>query len=160
MRIFYECFESPLVSLFFAATLLVAALQILGVFHRVFGSLPFSNHHSQRSPMRTKGLSRSSWPGLSDFWPARLAASLIPKGYPRLCRGASAGAFVARAGRKARRPRRRDGAVLGSDRGVPRHPLAGRLSAFAWANSYSGCLDDVIRPSGALQEVEFTAATG
>jgi hypothetical protein len=56
-------------------------------FHRVFGSLPFSNHHSHRSPMRTKGLSRSSWPGLSDFWPPRLAASLIPRGYPRLCRG-------------------------------------------------------------------------
>jgi hypothetical protein len=36
MRIFYECFESPLVSLFFAATLLVAALQILGVIPQSF----------------------------------------------------------------------------------------------------------------------------
>jgi hypothetical protein len=31
MRIFHECFESPLESLFFAATLIVAALQIVGV---------------------------------------------------------------------------------------------------------------------------------
>jgi len=31
MRIFHECFESPLVSLFFATTLLVAAFQIMGV---------------------------------------------------------------------------------------------------------------------------------
>jgi hypothetical protein len=30
--------------------------------------------------------------------------------------------------------------------------------AFAWPNSYSACLDDGIRPSGALQEVEFAAA--
>ena len=30
MRIFYECFESPLVSLFFAATLLVAARSLGG----------------------------------------------------------------------------------------------------------------------------------
>jgi hypothetical protein len=29
--------------------------------------------------------------------------------------------------------------------------------AFAWPNSYSACLDDGIRPSGALQEVEFAA---
>jgi hypothetical protein len=36
MRIFHECFESPLVSLFFAATLLVAALQILGVIPQSF----------------------------------------------------------------------------------------------------------------------------
>ena len=49
---------------------------------------------------------------------------------------------------------RRDGAVLGSDRGAPRHPFAGRLPGI---NSYS-CLDDGIRPSGALQEVEFAAA--
>jgi hypothetical protein len=35
MRIFYECFESPLVSLFFAAALLVAALQ-LGVIPQSF----------------------------------------------------------------------------------------------------------------------------
>jgi hypothetical protein len=40
---------------------------------------------------------------------------------------------------------------IGSPAGCP---------AFAWPNSYSGCLDDVIRPSGALQEVEFAAATG
>jgi hypothetical protein len=31
MRILHECFESPLLSLFFAATLIVAALQIFGV---------------------------------------------------------------------------------------------------------------------------------
>jgi len=31
MRIFNECFESPAVSLFLSAILLVAALQILGV---------------------------------------------------------------------------------------------------------------------------------
>jgi hypothetical protein len=36
MRIFYECFESPLVSLFFAATLFVAALQILGIIPQSF----------------------------------------------------------------------------------------------------------------------------
>jgi hypothetical protein len=30
--------------------------------------------------------------------------------------------------------------------------------AFAWPNSYSACLDDGIRPSGALQEVEFASA--
>jgi hypothetical protein len=30
--------------------------------------------------------------------------------------------------------------------------------AFAWPNSYSACLYDVIRPSGALQVVEFAAA--
>jgi len=30
--------------------------------------------------------------------------------------------------------------------------------AFAWPNSYSACLDDGIRPSGALPEVEFAAA--
>jgi hypothetical protein len=44
-------------------------------------------YHSQRSPMRTKTLSRSSWPGFFDFWPPQLAASLIPNGCPRLCRG-------------------------------------------------------------------------
>jgi hypothetical protein len=30
--------------------------------------------------------------------------------------------------------------------------------AFAWPNSYSACLDDGVRPSGALEEVEFAAA--
>jgi len=30
--------------------------------------------------------------------------------------------------------------------------------AFAWPNSYSACLDDGVRPSGALDEVEFAAA--
>jgi hypothetical protein len=29
---------------------------------------------------------------------------------------------------------------------------------FAWPNSYSACLDDGIRPSGALDQVEFAAA--
>jgi hypothetical protein len=76
-------------------------------FHRVFGSLPF-NHHPQRSPMRTKDLSRSSWPGLSDFWPPRLAASQIPKGYPRLCRGGL--------GRSRLRARLREGATPSSAR--------------------------------------------
>jgi hypothetical protein len=36
MRIFYECFESPLVSLVFAATLVVAALQIVGIIPQSF----------------------------------------------------------------------------------------------------------------------------
>jgi hypothetical protein len=35
MRIFYECFD-PLLSFFFAATLLVAALQILGAIPQSF----------------------------------------------------------------------------------------------------------------------------
>ena len=30
--------------------------------------------------------------------------------------------------------------------------------AFAWPNSYSACLDDGVRPSGAIEEVEFAAA--
>jgi hypothetical protein len=30
--------------------------------------------------------------------------------------------------------------------------------AFAWPNSYSACLDDGVRPSGALEETEFAAA--
>jgi hypothetical protein len=29
---------------------------------------------------------------------------------------------------------------------------------FAWPNSYSACLDDGVRPSGALDQVEFAAA--
>jgi hypothetical protein len=36
MRIFHECFESPFVSLFFAAALIVAALQIVGVIPQSF----------------------------------------------------------------------------------------------------------------------------
>jgi hypothetical protein len=36
MRIFHECFESPLVSLFFATALLVAALQISGAIPQSF----------------------------------------------------------------------------------------------------------------------------
>jgi hypothetical protein len=36
MRIFHECFESHLVSFFFAVTLLVATLQILGVIPQGF----------------------------------------------------------------------------------------------------------------------------
>jgi hypothetical protein len=108
--------------------------------------------------MRTKGLSRSSWPGLSDFWPPRLAASPIPKGLPGWPRQEPP-SCRALAGR-------RDALVgatvlfwgateecldIGSPAGCP---------AFAWPNSYSGCLDDVIRPSGALREVKFAAATG
>jgi hypothetical protein len=30
--------------------------------------------------------------------------------------------------------------------------------AFAWPNSYSACLDEGVRPSGALEAVEFAAA--
>jgi hypothetical protein len=29
--------------------------------------------------------------------------------------------------------------------------------AFAWPNSYSACLDDGVRPSGALKQVDFAA---
>ena len=29
---------------------------------------------------------------------------------------------------------------------------------FAWPNAYSACLDDGVRPSGALDQVEFAAA--
>jgi hypothetical protein len=32
--------------------------------------------------------------------------------------------------------------------------------AFAWPNSYSACLDDGIRPSGTLGQVEFATAEG
>jgi hypothetical protein len=38
MRIFHECFESPLVNLFFAVAPLVAASQVLGKYRRVFAS--------------------------------------------------------------------------------------------------------------------------
>ncbi len=31
--------------------------------------------------------------------------------------------------------------------------------AFAWPNSYSACLDDGVRPSGSLKQVDFADAT-
>ena len=68
---------------------------------------------------------------------------------------------MARAGRKARRPL--VGATVlfwgATEECLDIRSPAG-CPAFAWPNSYSGCLDDVIRPSGALQEMEFAAATG
>ena len=110
--------------------------------------------------MRTKGLSRSSRPGLSDFWPPRLAASLIPRGYPRLCRGGLGRSL--RGALAGRRDALVGATVLfwgATEECLDIRSPAG-CPAFAWPNSYSGCLDDVIRPSGALQEVEFAAATG
>jgi hypothetical protein len=63
------------------------------------------------------------------------------------------------------RARRRAGRLLGAtvlfsgateERLDIRSPAG--CPAVAWPNSYSACLDDDIRPSGALQEVEFAAA--